>query len=74
MLKGIMGSDVKTLDNPTYVNLSKLAIYHSDAVIQGTQEINPELAQYIGESGKNFLEYQGKENYIDVYNDFYDKV
>lgn len=74
ILKGIVGNDVKTLDNPTYVNISKLAIYHSDAVIQGTEEINPELAQYIGESGKNFLEYQGKENYIDVYTDFYDKV
>lgn len=74
LLKGISGADVKVLENPTYVNVSKLAVQYADAVVKGSREIHPELGQFIGESGKKFLDYQEKEVYIDAYNDFYDKV
>lgn len=74
LLKGITGNDVKFLENPDYINVSKLALQNSDAVIQGSREIHPELEKFIGESGKKFLGYQEKEVYIDVYNDFYDQV
>ncbi len=74
LLKGISGADVKVLENPTYLNVSKLAVQYADAVVKGSREIHPELGQFIGESGKKFLDYQEKEVYIDAYNDFYDKV
>lgn len=74
LLKGVTANDVKVLENPDYVNVSKLAIQFSDAVVQGTQQINPEVGEYIRETGKNFLSWQPKETYIDTYNEFYDKV
>jgi starch synthase len=74
MLKGITANDVKLLENPTYVNVSKMAIQFSDALIQGTREINPELEDFLAGSGKKFLGYQGKDDFIEAYNMFYDQV
>jgi starch synthase len=74
LLDGMVPEDVSLLDNPNYVNLSKLAINYSDAIIQGTQNINPELEKYVPETGKPFLGHQPKETYIDAYDDFYKKI
>ncbi|MFV0269024.1 MAG: glycogen/starch synthase [Draconibacterium sp.] len=74
LLEGIDPKEVKTLDDPTYINVSKLAVTYSDAVIQGTQEIDAEIEGYIKKSGKLFLGHQPKDTYIDAYNEFYDKV
>jgi len=74
LLEGITNEDVSLIQDPTYVNVNKLAIHYSDAVIQGTENINADVKDYINESGKLFLDYQSKENYIDAYNEFYDKV
>lgn len=74
LLEGITNDDVATIADPTYVNVNKMAIDYSDAVIQGTENINPEIRNYVQESGKLFLDYQPKETYIDAYNTFYDKV
>jgi starch synthase len=73
-LKGIKDEDVKLLDEPTYENMSKLAIGYADAVIQGSEKIDPILAEYIKAKEKLFLNYQSGETYIDAYNDFYDRV
>ena len=74
MLDGITEDDLKPLDEPSYENLSKLAIEHADAVIQGSETINPNLTDYIQAQEKLFLNYQSEETYIDAYNEFYDKV
>jgi len=74
ILGGMTEDDVKILDNPTYENMSKLAIEYADAVIQGSETINPNLTEYIQAKGKLFLNYQSEETYIDAYNDFYDQV
>lgn len=74
LVEGITKDDVEVLQDPTYVNVSKLGINYSDAVIQGTENINPDVKSYIKDSGKLFLDYQPKETYIDAYNEFYDKV
>lgn len=74
LAEGINPDDVKTINTPDYVNVSKLAIDYSDAVIQGTEKINANVKDYILQSGKLFLDYQTKETYIDAYNEFYDKV
>jgi starch synthase len=73
-LKGIKDEDVKLLDEPTYENMSKLAIEYTDAVIQGSEKIDPILAEFIKAKGKLFLNYQSEETYIDAYNDFYNQV
>ena len=62
------------LKDPSYENMSKIAIEYADAVIQGSEQINPDLAAYIQAKEKLFLNYQSEETYIDAYNDLYDKV
>lgn len=74
LLDGMVPEDAIQLENPDYINFSKLAIDYSDAIIQGAEKINPELEKYIRTSGKPFLEYQPKEQYIETYDDFYEKV
>ena len=74
LLEGVTTDDVAVIKDPTYENVSKLAIDYSDGVIQGTENINPKVKEYIKNTGKLFLDYQPKETYIDAYNEFYDKV
>ncbi|MCG6188184.1 glycogen/starch synthase [Maribellus maritimus] len=74
LLEGITADDVKTIDDPTFENVSKMAIDYSDAVVQGTETINENVERYIQSTNKLFLNYQPKETYIDAYNEFYDKV
>lgn len=69
---GINGMDKEFVKNPDFLNLSKLAINNSDAVIIGSETINEYLRQYILTSGKPLLPYQDENTYIDAYNDFYD--
>lgn len=68
---GINMKDISIIKEPTFVNLSKLAIDYSDATIKGSESINIELEKYMKASGKPSLDYQPKESYIDAYFDFY---
>jgi starch synthase len=72
--EGITKSDVKHVVDPTFVNLSKLAIDNSDAVIYSAAEINPDIQKYIKKTSKLHLPYQSPEEYLDSYSEFYDKV
>jgi starch synthase len=74
MLDNAVPEDFALLKTPNYINISKMAINYSDAVIKGEQHINNELEKYIRSSGKLFLDYQSKDNYIEAYNDFYEKI
>jgi starch synthase len=68
---GISLNDISVIKDPSFVNLSKLAIDYSDATIKGSENINIEVENYMKESKKPFLDYQSKESYIDSYFDFY---
>jgi starch synthase len=68
---GININEISVLNEPTFVNLSKLAIDYSDATIKGSETINTELEDYMKAAEKPFLDYQSKESYIDSYFDFY---
>lgn len=74
LLEGIKKEDVNVIKDPTYVNVSKLAINFSDGIIKGTKKINPEVENYIPSTGKPYLDHQPKETYIDAYNEFYEKI
>jgi starch synthase len=67
-------SDIQNIADPTYENILKEAVDFSDGVIQGSENINDEVKNYINSSKKLFLPFQTPEEYIDVYNKFYDKV
>ncbi|GET27355.1 glycogen/starch synthase [Prolixibacter sp. NT017] len=71
---GIPKEDISVLSDPTFVNLSKLAVDYSDATIKGSESINEEVENYMKQSGKLFLDYQPADTYIDAYSEFYDKI
>lgn len=74
LLEGITKEDVDIIKDPNYVNVSKLGINYSDAIIKGAENINPDVESHIKSSDKLFLDYQPKETYIDAYSKFYDEV
>ena len=67
-------SDLELLKNPTYANLSKFAISHSDAVIQGSEIINDEVIKYIEDSEIPFMAFPGDEEYEEQYNNFFESL
>ncbi|MDR2791440.1 MAG: glycogen/starch synthase [Tannerellaceae bacterium] len=57
-----------------FIAINKLAIDFSDAVVQGSKHIHPELADYIQASGKPFLPYQDTEDPFDAYDNLYEQL
>lgn len=72
------GIDIGTLqsikDNADFLGMTKLAAENSDGIIYGCDKIDEQMKEQIAAIGKPLLEFHGEENYIDVYNDFYDKL
>lgn len=64
--------------SPDGINLAKTAAQYSDAIIEGTDKIAPELQEYCESLSLPTLKYNGKsledDSYIDEYNDFYDQL
>jgi starch synthase len=73
-MEGISDSDVKMLETPDYPSVIKLASEYSDAIIQGSEKINPTVETYINNINKPVLEYQDSENYVEAYSEFYDNL
>ncbi len=71
---GIDGESLKLVKIPDFINVSKLAIKYSDAVIIGSDLINNELSKYIKTLNKPVLAFQDESVYIDAYNNFYDEI
>jgi len=74
MIEGITKDDIKVINDASYLNLTKLAITNSDAVIMGSEKINSGLETFIEELGIPVLEFNGGDDYIDKYSDFYDEL
>lgn len=67
-------SDLSVLQNPTFENLSKFAIGYSDAVIQGSENIDKKVFDYMKDSELPFMGYPGEEEYEEKYNNFFDSL
>ena len=67
-------SDLSMLQNPTFENLSKFAIGYSDAVIQGSENINKKVLDHMKDSELPFMGYPGEEEYEEKYNNFFDSL
>ncbi|GAB4130834.1 MAG: glycogen/starch synthase [Bacteroidia bacterium] len=75
VIDGIEKGDADAVaKSPSFLNLSKLAIDYSDAVIKGAPKINSDVEKYIKKTGKNVLDFKNKEEYIAAYSEFYDAV
>lgn len=73
-MPGIVAKEIKWLKNPVYANIQKSALDFSDAIVMASPNINSEVEKYARSLNKPILEYQGEENYVDAYNEFYDKI
>lgn len=62
---------IKELEKPTYNNLMKIAIDHSDALIIGSEEIPDELNKYLKNSEKPILDFKPKDEFGEAYVEFY---
>jgi starch synthase len=71
---GVTKQDLAYYKKTNFVNLIKAAVEYSDGMIVGSKKINKELLEYIGKTGKPVLDFQGDEDYLDAFSDFYDKV
>jgi len=74
MVDGISGNKIDLLDEPNFVNINKLAIDNSDAVVLANDKINKSIEDYIKSTKTSYLEYKESDDYIDTYSEFYDKL
>ena len=73
-MPGIVAKEIKWLKNPVYANIQKSALDFADGIVIASPNVNPEVEKYARSLNKPILEYQGEENYVDAYNEFYDKI
>jgi len=66
--------ELTQLNNANYVDLTNFAINMSDAVIYGSEKIDPEIEKTIAAIDKPVLGFQSLEDYADAYSDFYDEL
>lgn len=74
LFDGITEADVKKVKDPSFVNLSKLAMDTADGVIKGSEKLNPDLEKYFKGLSKPTLSYKNEEEYVDAFSAFYDEV
>lgn len=75
LVEGVDKSDVSAVaKNTSFVDVSKLAIDFSDAVIKGSPKINSDVEKYLKKTGKNVLDFHDKDTYVAAYSEFYDQV
>lgn len=63
--------DVAQLAEPTYTNILKASVMHSDAVIIASDDLPDDLASFVQNSGKPFLPYVSKDKFAEAYTNFY---
>jgi len=71
---GITKQDLAYYKKTNFVNLIKAAVEYSDGVIMGSKKINKEILDFVIKTGKPFLDFQGDEQYLEAFSDFYDKI
>lgn len=73
-MDGISEDAVQDYLDTSFVGLNKAAINASDAVIQASETINPDLESYFNDLDKPKLGYQKPEEYVEAYSNFYDEI
>ena len=71
---GITANAIACIETPTFHALNTLSIQHSDGLIVGSEDLAPETAQAIENSGVPVLGYHGEEGYVNDINNFYDTI
>jgi starch synthase len=70
LFDNITKENIDVIENPSYENIMKLSIMHSDAVVIGSENLSSTLTKFIESSNKPFLPFASKENIKEVYTSF----
>ncbi len=68
---GIPKEATPFLTEPSYENIIKTAIAHSDALIIASEGVSSSLTKFIESSKKPFLPFAPKDRFAELYTDFY---
>ena len=68
---GLDADAIHLLEAPNYVNLMKIAIDNSDAIVKGSKELPNELENYLSTLSKPVLDFYSIEDFADPYTAFY---
>ncbi len=71
---GIQKESVSVVQDPTFVNLTKLAIQYSDGIVVGSSDIDPELRSAIASSDVPSIESYVEDNFVGEISSFYDSI
>ncbi len=74
LMDGITKKDLAVIENPDFLNLTKLAIQFSDGVIIGNKNVIGAVEEHIKTTGKSYLPFNDSGNIIDEYALFYEKI
>lgn len=80
VIKNIMMDEITEDDlshlkkNPSYEAWMKTAIDYADGIIIGAENLNDEVLEYAKASKLPLLEYQGTKEYLNAFNEFYEKI
>jgi starch synthase len=76
LFEGIVNEDVTMLNDTEIDNLAlaKLAIEHSDGLVQASEQIDPKIVDYAKEKKVKFLPFAGNENFESNYMNFYSNL
>ena len=74
--EGIMDSNMKILENPSYENLYRFVIDYADGIIATSAAASPTLLEYARSRGKKVLDYMkgDAKDIFDNYKRFYDEL
>jgi starch synthase len=74
LMDGLQAPDVAELVQPDFVSLNKLAMRWSDAVVQGSPELNTDVENAFRSLTKPTLGFQSPDDYVAAYDSFYDEA
>ncbi|MDL2278453.1 glycogen/starch synthase [Parabacteroides sp. OttesenSCG-928-G07] len=74
-MDGASEDDVKALrDSTDYAGVMKLAVDFADGIIQGSENLDNTILDYVKEKNIPFLPYHDPDTYIEAFDAFYDKI
>lgn len=71
---GIEGGFIQDLADPTFENVMKATINHSDGIIISSENLSPSLTKFIQTSNKPFLPFAAKDEFASAYTTFYKSI
>lgn len=73
-MDGFQKEDISELEDPTVLNLNKIAFKYSDGIVAGSEDLPEDITKAVKDSEKASLEYCDPSACVKTYSDFYDEI